>query len=52
MKKKKTILTIALSFCALGFSQAQDVEKTFIRENMEFAARQYELMLKTPSDAA
>lgn len=27
MKKKKTILTIALSFCALGFSQAQDVEK-------------------------
>ena len=49
MKKKKTILTIALSFCALGFSQAQDVEKTFIRENMEFAARQYELMLKTPA---
>lgn len=27
MKKKKTILTIALSFCALGFSQAQDAEK-------------------------
>lgn len=49
MKKKKTILTIALSFCALGFSQAQDVEKTFIRENMEFAAQQYELMLKTPA---
>lgn len=43
----KTIVAFCLS-CVLGTVQAQNSEKAFIKENMNFAAEQYRLMLKTP----
>ena len=42
----------ALWLCAVcfpSFGQTVEAEKQFIRENMEFAAQQYALMLKTPA---
>lgn len=48
MKCRMKLLVVPLLFCALGITRAQEVEKTFVRENMEFAAEQYNLMLKTP----
>lgn len=46
--KVKTIAALCLS-CMLGVGHAQDSEKAFIKENMNFAAEQYRLMLKTPA---
>ena len=46
--KVKTIVALCLS-CMLGIAHAQDSEKAFIKENMNFAAEQYRLMLKTPA---
>ena len=46
--KVKTIAALCLS-CMLGIAHAQDSEKAFIKENMNFAAEQYRLMLKTPA---
>ena len=50
MKVNKIRFMATLLFtCALGTTQAQETEKSFIQENMEFAAKQYQLMLKTPA---
>lgn len=50
MKVNKISLMVTLLFtCALGNTRAQETEKAFIKENMEFAARQCKLMLKTPA---
>ena len=49
MKRKKLIFSLLL-MCIPCLLHAQDSEKDFIKENMEFAARQYRLMLKTPTD--
>lgn len=47
--KIKTIVIFSLSYtCILGTPHAQNSEKAFIKENMNFAAKQYWLMLKTP----
>ena len=48
MKSKTTLIATFLVTCALGNTQAQETEKAFIKENMEFASKQYNLMLKTP----
>ena len=48
MKSKLIATALSLTLCIPIFSQAQATEKEFIKENMEFAARQYNLMLKTP----
>lgn len=45
--KKQFIMAFCLS-CLLASAHAQNSEKTFIKENMEFAAEQYKLMLKLP----
>ena len=49
IKKILGLATTLLLTCSIGHVQAQNSEKDFIRENMEFAAKQYNLMLKTPS---
>lgn len=49
IKKTLGLATTLLLTCSIGHVQAQNSEKDFIRENMEFAAKQYNLMLKTPS---
>ncbi|MDE7378463.1 MAG: glycoside hydrolase family 88 protein [Paraprevotella sp.] len=41
--------TLALCFCAKVYAQMIDNEHAFIKENMEFAAKQCSLMLQTPS---
>lgn len=51
-KTKKHIgLAMALLFsCASVHAQSSDnTEREFIKENMEFASKQYNLMLKTPA---
>lgn len=48
MKSKILTTTLSLALCISAFGQAQETEKAFIKENMEFASRQYNLMLKTP----
>lgn len=47
MKTTLTLTTLLFS-CGLCLAQTQEAEKAFIQENMEFAARQYGLMMKTP----
>lgn len=49
MKSKFVTTTLLLILCFPAFSQTVEAEKTFIKENMEFAAKQYNLMLKTPA---
>lgn len=41
--------TLALCLCAKVYAQTTDNEHAFIKENMEFAAKQCSLMLQTPS---
>lgn len=49
MKVNKICLMVIFLFtCALGNTRAQETEKAFIKENMEFATKQCKLMLKTP----
>lgn len=48
MKSKILTTTLSLALCISAFGQAQETEKAFIKENMAFAAKQYNLMLKTP----
>ena len=49
IKKTFGLFTAILFSCVTSNVQAQNSEKEFIKENMEFAAKQYNLMLKTPS---
>lgn len=49
MKITKYLVTALLSVCVSGHMEGQETEKTFIKENMEFAAKQCGLMLQTPS---
>ena len=46
----KWIILTALAY-SLTTAQAQTLqeEKAFIKENMEFASKQYELMMQTPA---
>ena len=46
--KKQLITAFCLSCLLAPVAHAQDSEKAFIKENMNFAAEQYRLMLKTP----
>lgn len=47
---KHLVTAILLGALSLPtFSQTKESEKAFIQENMEFAAKQYGLMLKTPA---
>lgn len=49
MRKKTFTLMLLGAACALSVSaQSVQEEKAFIKENMEFAAQQYGLMMKTP----
>lgn len=47
--KKQLITAFCLSCLLAPVAHAQDSEKAFIKENMNFAAEQYRLMLKTPA---
>ena len=47
--KKQLITAFCLSCLLAPVAHAQDTEKAFIKENMNFAAEQYRLMLKTPA---
>lgn len=49
MKSKNFLVTALLLACTSGYVRAQETEKTFVKENMEFAAKQCGLMLRTPS---
>lgn len=42
----KNLLTTICMACVCSMSFAQNAEKAFVKENMDFAARQYELMLQ------
>lgn len=48
MNAKSLLIAFSLFTCVLGSARAQEAEKAFVKENMEFAAKQYKLMLKTP----
>ena len=48
MKHKLMIATLSCALCLPAFGQSKEEEKTFIKENMEFAVNQYHLMLQTP----
>ena len=49
MKSKLITTSLSLLLCFPAFSQKTEAEKSFIQENMEFAAKQYHLMMKTPA---
>lgn len=46
IKKTFGLFTAILFSCVTSNVQAQNSEKEFIKENMEFAAKQYNLMLR------
>lgn len=50
MKCRISLIGAFLFSCALNNVWGQETEKTFVKENMEFAAKQCNLMLKTPSN--
>lgn len=45
---KKTLLSFLLAVCFIVIASAQDTEKQFIKENIDFAKVQVENMLKVP----
>lgn len=49
MRNKRRLSITVLSICVFGFACSQDIEKVFIRDNMNFAAQQYEQMMRTPA---
>ena len=49
IKKNIGLAAVFLLSYFMGHAQAPNFEKEFIKDNMQFAAKQYELMLKTPA---
>ena len=49
IKKHISLAIILLFFCISSNAQSLNTEKEFVKENIDFAAQQYQLMLKTPS---